>query len=31
MCDRCDKALEKVIAANERHRALVKRLHGEEI
>lgn len=31
MCDKCDRSLERVIAANERYRNLVKRLHGVDL
>lgn len=31
MCEKCERSLDRLIAANERHRKLVTRLHGEDI
>lgn len=30
MCDKCERALERLIAANVRYQNMLKRLHGEQ-
>ena len=30
MCEKCEKALERLIASNVRYQNLIKRLHGRE-